>query len=75
MMRFEVDSSLLTWVEYFADEHRLQLGFRSGEVWDYFDVPAAIYHALLEAASKGGSFNRHIRKKFREARVRHLNAT
>lgn len=75
MMRLEVDSSLLKWVDYFPDEHRLQLGFRSGEVWDYFDVPEATHRGLLEAESKGGYFNRHIRKTFQEQHVRHLSAT
>ena len=75
MMRVEVDSSLLKWVDYFPDEHRLQLGFRSGEVWNYFDVPDSTHWGLLEAESKGGYFNRQIRKRFRDQRVRHLNAT
>jgi hypothetical protein len=75
MMRVGVDSSLLTWVDYFPDEHRLQLGFRSGEIWDYFDVPDSTNRGLLEAESKGGYFNRHIRRRFRDQRVWHFNAT
>jgi hypothetical protein len=75
MRRAEVDSSLLTWVDYFPDEHRLQLGFRSGEVWDYFDVPDSTYRGLLEAESKGGYFNQQIRRRFRDQRIRHFDAT
>ncbi len=75
MMRVEVDSSLLRWVDYFPDERRLQLGFRSGEVWDYFDVPDSTYHGLLDAESKGGYFNRQIRRRFRDQLVRQFNAT
>jgi len=44
-------------------------------VWDYFDVPDSTNRGLLEAESKGGYFNRHISRRFRDQRVWHFNAT
>jgi KTSC domain len=65
-----VESSLLLWVAYAAGEHRLRLEFRSGEVYDYFDVPAPIYLDLLAAESKGRYFNQHVRDLYRTQRIR-----
>jgi len=64
MQAIRVDSRLLTWVTYFPDQRRLQLQFRSGEVYDYSEVPPEICRELLASESKGGYFNRHIRNRF-----------
>ena len=68
-MRIDLNSSLLFWMEYFAEEHRLQLAFHSGEVYDYFDVPPAIPSELLAASSKGRYFNLNIRDRFPTLRL------
>ena len=39
----------------------LPLEFRNGAIYRYFEVPAALYAALLAADSKGTFFNRQIR--------------
>jgi len=65
-----VDSTLLLCVAYFPEEHRLRLKFRSGEVYDYSDVPAQIYSGLLAAESKGRYFNQHIREVYPSHRLR-----
>jgi lysyl-tRNA synthetase class 2 len=51
-------------VAYDSDRRRLQLVFRDGSAYTYFDVPPRIYFALLEAPSKGGYFNRNVRGQF-----------
>jgi hypothetical protein len=59
-----VESSTLATVGYDDDREPLQLEFLSGEVYQYFDVPAALHRALLSAPSKGSYFNRAIRGRF-----------
>lgn len=65
-----VNSTLLASVLYDASESILQLEFCDGVIYRYFDVPAAIHTALLQAASKGAYFNRQIRSRFCHALLR-----
>jgi len=62
-----VASSTLATIAYDDAERLLRLEFRSGAIYRYFDVPAAIHAALQCAPSKGGYFNRWIRGHFRYA--------
>lgn len=45
-------------------DHKLEIEFMSGRRYRYLDVPAAIYRALLNSASKGAFFNARIRNRF-----------
>ena len=45
-------------------ERQLELEFRSGKRYLYFQVPSQCYRELLRADSKGGYFNRNIRNRF-----------
>ena len=58
------ESSAVAAVAYDSDRQRLQLIFRDGSAYTFFDVPPHIYHGLLEAPSKGGYFNRNVRGQF-----------
>jgi hypothetical protein len=60
-----VQSSLLASVAYDHDRAILQLEFGYGAVYQYFGVPVQSYQELLQAASHGTYFNRHIRSLFR----------
>jgi KTSC domain len=60
-----VDSSLLTSVAYSTDDQTLDLEFRAGIAYRYFDVPATLVDGLLAAESKGRYFNRYVRDRFR----------
>jgi hypothetical protein len=42
----------------------LELEFRTGAIYHYFGVPPLTFHELLQAESKGGYFNHHIRNRF-----------
>ena len=59
-----VQSSLLTSVAYDRDRAILQLEFGYGAVYQYFGVPIQSYQELMQAASHGAYFNRHIRSLF-----------
>ena len=42
----------------------LEIEFRNGERYLYFQVPPRRYQDLLDSDSKGASFNHHIRNCF-----------
>lgn len=59
-----VESTTLATVAYDKARGLLQLEFRSGAIYQYFGVAAAVHEALLGAPSKGNYFNRFIRGRF-----------
>jgi hypothetical protein len=63
-----VESSLLSSVAYSKDA-TLELHFRHGAIYRYFDVPPALFQALLDAESKGAFFNHNIRDQFQYQRL------
>jgi KTSC domain-containing protein len=65
MNRIAVESTTLATVGYDDASSILQLEFRSGANYQYFEVPATAYQGLLDAPSKGSYFNQSIRGHFR----------
>jgi KTSC domain len=74
MDRIDVDSTTLAWVAYSPDQRLLELGFHSGKVYDYFEVPLRTYNQLLRTDSKGRYLNLHIRNHLRAQLARVLTA-
>jgi len=70
-----VESTMLSAVQYDARRALLQLEFRDRSIYQYADVPAEVYEALLGAPSLGLYFNRAIRGRFRYALVSTLDCT
>jgi hypothetical protein len=70
MVRYKVSSSEFRSVGYDLPSATLETEFQSGEVYQYFDVPARLVLDMLEAESMGRFFNAHIRPKFRFKQVR-----
>ncbi len=66
--RTPVVSSLLSSMGYSVDA-TLDLEFRSGAIYRYFAVPAAVFQDLIAAESKGAYFNRHVKNRFRYQRL------
>jgi hypothetical protein len=60
-----VESTLLASVSYSSGQRMLQLQFRDGSRYRYFDVPVELYRQLVQSDSKGAYFNRYIRNQFR----------
>jgi KTSC domain len=58
-------STLLAWAPYCPDRGILDLEFRDGTVYRFFDVPAACFEQLMASDSKGAYFNRNVRNRFR----------
>ena len=64
MNRTTVESTTLAAVGYDEAQRALELEFRSGAIYRYFDVPVDVHEQLLGAASRGNYFNRIIRGRF-----------
>ena len=70
-----LESKMLSTVAYDDSKRLLYLRFRStGDVYRYFDFPAAEYQAFLRAESKGRFFRFQVRDQFRYERMAKLNA-
>jgi len=49
---------------YERDISTMEVEFRSGRVYQYFMIPAAVFEALLHAESVGRYFNSEIRNRY-----------
>ena len=65
-----LDSKMLSAAAYDDSKQMLYLRFRStGDVYRYFEFPAADYQAFLRTDSRGRFFRSHIRDHFRYERL------
>lgn len=69
MDREPVSSSNLVSVGYDPTSEKLEVEFKSGLVYEYYNVPQFIYDQLMQAASIGSFFNAEIRNSFASSRV------
>ena len=70
MRRAHVKSASLHSVGYDPRRHLLEVEFRQGRIYRYFEVPPAAHRDLLNARSIGAYFNRHVKPAYRCRRVR-----
>lgn len=70
MKRKPVESSMIQSVGYDKSKQVLELEFTSRHMYQYFDVPAALYKELMEASSHGSYFNANIKDAYDFAKVR-----
>jgi len=69
MTRLVVESSSLLSVSYLPSRSLLEVEFRDGALYKFFDVPPDCVEQLLSSNSKGAYFNRNIRNRFRYQRI------
>jgi len=69
MQRRPVNSSNISEIGYNEDSRTLEILFKNGRLYQYFDVPVPEYNALISAASHGQYLNSNIKGRFRYARV------
>jgi hypothetical protein len=65
-----VDSTTIRTIGYDAKRQLLQIEFQNHSVYQYFDVPEAVYEELIQSPSKGTYFNQCIRPEFDFAQVK-----
>jgi hypothetical protein len=61
----EFDSSAVERARYYPDSCTLDIWYKGGDRYSYFDVPETIYRALREAASAGEYVNLRIKPNYR----------
>jgi KTSC domain len=61
MNHVSVSSSNLASVGYDFARNLLEIAFRNGSVYQYYDVPHHIYEGLMQASSHGRYFDRFIK--------------
>jgi hypothetical protein len=69
MQRHPVQSSVLESVGYDPGAKILELEFREGGVWNYFDFSRISYKRFITAESLGKFFVKRIKGKYPELRV------
>ncbi|MGO0792313.1 KTSC domain-containing protein [Herbaspirillum seropedicae] len=69
MNRDPVTSSNVTSVGYDPDSGTLEVEFHNGSIYQYFDVPEALYNGLIHADSVGGFLAAHVKGTYRFSRV------
>ena len=68
MDRQSVVSSNLAEVGYDPDLETLEVQFKSGGIYQYFNVPAFMYERLMSADLTGRFFNAEIKGHYPEAK-------
>lgn len=64
-----VSSSNLAAVDYDGLSKTLTVEFRSGAVYNYYDVPRSVFQLLMTSASHGRYFERSIRYEYEYERI------
>lgn len=69
MNRTPVTSSNVVSVGYDPNTLTLEVEFKGDSVYQYFDVPEAVYLALMQASSIGKFMHANIKNNYRYAKV------
>ena len=69
MKRDAVSSSNIASIGYEKKSSTLEVEFNNGAVYQYFDVPEAVYNDLMGAGSKGEYLARTIKGAYRYSKV------
>jgi len=69
MNRTPTTSSSVASLGYDPSAMTLEVEFRNGSVYQYFDVPETVYQELMSASSVGTYLNQNIRASYRCAQI------
>jgi len=69
MNRTTVTSSNIASVRYDPGTMTLEIEFKNGSVYQYFDVPEAVYQEFMHASSKGNFLHTNIKNNYRYVKV------
>lgn len=69
MYRIPVTSSNVVSVGYDQNSLTLEVEFKGGSVYHYFDVPEAIYQELMQASSIGKFMHANIKNNYRYTQI------
>ena len=60
------DSSAIDFARYHPGRRTLDIAYKGGDLYSYFDVPVRVYRELREAPSAGEYVNREIKPRYRQ---------
>jgi len=69
MERENVHSSMIASFGYESDTSTLEIEFKSGVVWQYYDVPENVYYDMKNSGSLGKYFHANIKGQYGESQV------
>ena len=69
MNRTPVNSSNVASVGYEPNTLTLEVEFKNGTLYQYFDVPETVYQELMRASSVGQFMHANIKNNYRYAKV------
>lgn len=69
MQVMSVTSSNIEAIGYDENSQTLQIEFKNGSIYQYFDVPENIFNELRDAGSIGGYLAANIKGTYRYSRV------
>lgn len=69
MEMIQVDSSNLAAIGYDENTSTLTIQFKSGAIYEYYDVPQFEFDNLMGAESKGTHANQNIYKRYRQQKI------
>lgn len=69
MQIISVTSSNVEAIGYDKDSQTLQVEFKNGSVYQYFDVPENVFNELRDAGSIGGYLASNIKGIYRYSRI------
>ena len=69
MERQAVSSSNIEAIGYDPGTQTLEIEFKSGGIYQYFNVPETEYQTFMAASSHGKYFHRHIRGTYRYVKI------
>jgi hypothetical protein len=69
MNRDYIESSTIASAGYESSSLTLEVEFKNGSLYQYYDVPQSTYDEFTASASKGSYLNNVIKKQFRCAKL------
>lgn len=69
MEHISVSSSHLRSVGYEPDSSTLEIKFRGGGFYRYYNVPLSVYNGLMAASSHGRYLHRHIKGRYQYRKI------
>lgn len=69
MSREEVESSNVKEIGYDPETKVLEILFKSGGIYQYFDVPSMVYDQMMGSVSKGKFLHQNIKGEYRYEKV------
>jgi len=64
MHREQVSSSNIKSIGYESNSETLEIEFRDGGIYQYFNVTSNIYEELISASSIGSFFHKYIKENY-----------